>query len=197
MPAPAARPRFAPMLKPSGVSAARKTVTVCERARMRSADCASSRASSSPSWTAGATITCPELYGNLLRRTIAPCGRHTTSSEAGSLGSDKMRQNKHPGGCSEPMYSMRHGAHSRSIDLRLLPVAGDGGLGLDVRPRQGRDHTVPDPAFPPAPLHPRLPRDGGARASFAPAPRVSVGHHLPPTPPPRVPPPALRPPLNS
>src|SRR4029077_11947017 len=149
MPAPAARPRLAPMLNPSGLSEARKTVTVCERARMRSADCPSSSASSSPWWTAGATITCPELYGNLLRRTIAPCGRQTTSSETGSLGSDKARQNRQPGGCSEPMYSMRHGAHSRSIDLRLPSIAGDGGLGLDLRAGQRRDHTVPDPALPP------------------------------------------------
>src|SRR3989441_12989501 len=116
-------------------------------------------------------MTCPELYGNLLSRTIAPCGRHTTSSEAGSSGSARTRQNRHPGGCSEPMYSMRHGAHSRSIDLRLLSVDGDGGLGLDVRTCQGRDHTVPDPAVPPAPLHPRVPGHGGTPPSVArPAP---------------------------
>src|SRR5437870_5922265 len=157
MPAPEARPMFAPMLNPSGFKVWRSTVIVFLVALTRSAVCASSRFSSSPWCAIGATMTWPALYGNLFSSTMAPSGRQTTSSASGSFGFSMTRQKRQPGFCSPVMYSMRHGAHSRSIDLRLLSDDGDGGLGLDLRPRQGRDHTLPDPALSPAAVHLRLP----------------------------------------
>src|SRR3982074_3709554 len=109
----------------------------------------------------------PGLYGNLFSITTAPSGRHTTRSASLSSGCSMTRQDRQPGRGSPAMYSMRHGAHRRFIDLRSFLADGHGGLGLDLRPGQGRAHTPPDPAFSPTPLHPRVPRHGGAGAPTA------------------------------
>src|SRR5450756_1111626 len=92
-------------------------------------------------------MTWPALYGYLFRRTIAWGGRHTTSAASLSVGSSITRQKRQPGRGSSVMYSMRHGAHSRSIDLRPFLCWGDGGLGMDLRGRQERDSRVSDAAL--------------------------------------------------
>src|SRR5258706_11817917 len=156
---------FAPMLNPSGFNEALRTVIVRLSARIRSAVCASSRSSRPPTCACGATMTWPGLYGYLLRRTIAWSGRHTTRAASLSVGSSITRQNRQPGRGASVMYSMRHGAHSRSIDLRPLLCGGDGGLGMDLRGGQERDSRVSDAALPAAAIHPGVSGDGRARTT--------------------------------
>src|ERR1700680_96289 len=158
------------MLKPSGLSRALTTVIVRLTPRIRSRVSTSSRSSSPPLCTTGATIACPALYGNLFNITTAPSGRHTTSSASLSSGCSMTRQHKQPGRGSSVRYSMRHGAHSRFIDLRPLLARGDGGLGLDFRTGQERDHTVSDAALPGAALSARGAFFGGAGLAPGPPP---------------------------
>src|SRR3981081_2316181 len=177
MPAPAALPILTPTLNPSGFIVLRRTSMVRRKARMSNVVCSSSSTSRPGTWATGATIVWPGLYGNLFNITSAPSGRHTASSASLSLGSVITRQNRQPGRCSPAMYSMRHGAHSRFIDLRPFLALGHGGLGLDLRPGQRRAHTLPDPALSPTQVRPRLPGHGGAGAAIADAPGGARGNH--------------------
>src|SRR5436190_17783121 len=106
MPAPATRPRFQPRLNPSG------RYSPCNAAIARCASpwisAASSRvtAPKSPTWRVGATIRCPDAYGNLFSSTSATTPRWITISSGAS-------QKMHPGVSSDcSMYSSRHGAHN-------------------------------------------------------------------------------------
>src|SRR5438046_2527689 len=164
---------FTPALRPSGVIVLLRTPMVRRTARMSSVVSASSRSSRLALCTIGATMAWPGLYGNLFSITIAPWGRHTTSPASGSSGCSITRQNRHPGRCSPAMYSIRQGAQSRCIDLRPLVAVGHRGLGLDLRPGEGRNHTVSDAAVPGDPIPAGTGGAGGAGASPSNAPRAA------------------------
>src|SRR5438309_4654922 len=159
-----------PALSPSGFIVSLSTVNVRRTARIRSSVSVSSSSSRLALCVKGATIAWPGLYGNLFSITIAPSGRHTTRAASGSSGFSITRQNRQPGGCSRPTYCMRHGAHSLSIDLRPFIADGHGRVGLDLRPGEGRSHTVPDAGFPADPVCARAASDGGARPPAAHSP---------------------------
>src|SRR5438093_786138 len=97
---------FTPALRPSGVIVLLRTPMVRRTARMSSVVSASSRSSRLALCAIGATMAWPGLYGNLFSITIAPCGRHTTSSASGSSGCSITPQNRHPGRCSPAMVQM-------------------------------------------------------------------------------------------
>src|SRR5436190_8149868 len=86
-----------------------------------------SSSASSPNSTPcrnGATIRCPEAYGNLFRSANARSPRWTTSVSASSAAA--ARQKTQPS-CSSAvrMYSRRHGAHNGFVTPTLLPVFVD------------------------------------------------------------------------
>src|SRR5437016_3897381 len=116
--------------------------------RCSSRTSSSSSSPNSPRWRMGATMKCPDEYGNLFSRAIARVPRATTSLSASSpsAAAQKMQPES---SSADLMYSRRQGAHScftrRVYSDELVGLHGHGSVFHLVacrgEPHQRGDHA--------------------------------------------------------